>query len=69
MSLHTFLSIRCQQETGLTCGSPHDPKSLERCNMIRKILSLEIVCLKVHMGVVRLCGNVGLGKGRGGHFC
>ena len=55
--------MRCRQETGLTCGSPRDPKSLEMCGRIREILSLEIVCLKVHMSGDRLCGKVGLGKG------
>ena len=53
----------CRQETGITCGSPHDSKSSEIRNRNRKIISLEIVCLKMHMSGVRLCGNVGFGKG------
>jgi len=63
MSLNTFLHMRCRQEAGLTCGSPHDPKFLEMCGRIREILRLQIVCLKVPMSGDRLCGKVGLGKG------
>ena len=48
--------------TGLTCGSPHDPNSLEICDSIRQILPLEIVYLGEHMSVVSLCGNVVLGE-------
>jgi hypothetical protein len=50
----TYFLLGCRQKTGLTCGSPHDPKSLEICDRIREILSLEMVCLKVHMSDVRL---------------